>query len=58
VALTIVRDDVAHVFCALIHDRDDGVGFGRLIANEILSAFIEVQSCERSRRRGETVREE
>lgn len=44
VALTIVRDDVAHVFCALIHDRDDGVGFGRLIANEILSAFIEEYS--------------
>ena len=42
-AITIVRDDVARVFCALFHDRDDGVGFGRLVAGEILSAFIEAR---------------
>mmetsp|Transcript_4997 Transcript_4997/g.7635 ORF Transcript_4997/g.7635 Transcript_4997/m.7635 type:complete len:251 (-) Transcript_4997:201-953(-) len=39
VAITLVTNDVAKVFCALFHDRDDGCAFGRLICSEILNAF-------------------
>lgn len=42
VAVTIVINDVAKVFCALFHDRDDGCSFGRLICSEILTAFTQV----------------
>lgn len=42
VAVTIVVNDVAKVFCALFHDRDDGCAFGRLICSEILTAFTQV----------------
>lgn len=41
VAVTIVVNDVAKVFCALFHDRDDGCAFGRLICSEILTAFTQ-----------------
>jgi len=40
-AVTIVRDDVVKLMCALIHDRNDSASFGRLVAGEILSAFVE-----------------
>ena len=42
VAVTLVINDVAKVFCALFHDRDDGCAFGRLICSEILTAFTQV----------------
>lgn len=42
VAVTIVMNDVAKVFCALFHDREDGCAFGRLICSEILTAFTQV----------------
>eukprot|EP01038_Epipyxis_sp_PR26KG_P016142 gene16142-21939_t len=40
-SITIVSDSVANIFCALIHDREDGVVFGRLICSEILNAFTQ-----------------
>lgn len=43
-AITMVRDDVAMVSCALVHDRNDTASFGRLIACEILLAFVEEYS--------------
>ncbi|KAJ1459771.1 hypothetical protein M885DRAFT_511008 [Pelagophyceae sp. CCMP2097] len=49
VAVTIVRDDVAKLLCALVHDRTDSAAFGRLIATEILTAFVEEFSVERLR---------
>lgn len=48
-AVTIVRDDAVKLMCALVHDRNDSVSFGRLIASEILSAFIEEYSVDRLR---------
>ncbi len=42
VGVTIVVHEVAKVFCALLHDREDGPAFGRLVANEIISSFVEV----------------
>lgn len=48
-AVTIVRDDVVKLMCALVHDRNDSASFGRLIASEILSAFIEEYSVDRLR---------
>ncbi|KAJ8611936.1 hypothetical protein CTAYLR_004364 [Chrysophaeum taylorii] len=48
-AVTIVRDDVVKLMCALVHDRNDSAPFGRLIATEILSAFIEEYSVDRLR---------
>lgn len=41
VAIFICVDNVAKVFCALFHDREDGVAFGRLICSQILNAFTE-----------------
>lgn len=29
------------VFCALFHDRQDGAKFGKILATEILAAFVE-----------------
>lgn len=43
-AITMVRDEVARVSCALVHDRNDTASFGRLIACEILLAFVEEYS--------------
>ena len=40
-AVTLVWDDVARVACALVHDRTDTALFGRLLASEILLAFVE-----------------
>ena len=40
-AVTMVRDDGAKVSCALVHDRTDTASFGRLVASEILLAFVE-----------------
>lgn len=48
-AVTIVRDDMVKLMCALVHDRNDSATFGRLIASEILSAFIEEYSVDRLR---------
>jgi hypothetical protein len=31
----------ARLYCALVHDRDDGAEFGRLIAQQVLHAFVE-----------------
>ena len=44
VAVTIVTDDVAKIFCALFYDREDGVVFGRLICSEILNSFTQEYS--------------
>lgn len=41
VAVTIVMNDAAKIFCALFHDKDDGRAFGKLISTEILYAFID-----------------
>eukprot|EP00622_Pseudochattonella_farcimen_P005465 FR741088.1.p1 GENE.FR741088.1~~FR741088.1.p1 ORF type:complete len:254 (+),score=12.48 FR741088.1:107-868(+) len=46
VAVTIVRDEVAKVCCALFHDRSDGAAFGKLVAYQILYAFLEEYSGE------------
>ena len=43
-AVTMVRDDGAKVSCALVHDRQDTASFGRLVASEILLAFVEEYS--------------
>ena len=49
VGVTIVRDDVARLVCALVHDRADSAAFGRLVASAILAAFVEEFSAERLR---------
>lgn len=41
VSVTLVGNESAKVFCALFHDRQDGATFGRLIASEMLNAFLE-----------------
>ena len=41
VAVSIVLNESANVFCALFHDRADGPSFGRLICSEVLSCFVE-----------------
>jgi len=48
-AVTMVRDDVAKVSCALVHDRTDTASFGRLIAEELLLAFVEEYSGDGAR---------
>ncbi|CAM9853329.1 unnamed protein product [Phaeothamnion confervicola] len=40
-AVTIAGSEATKVFCALLHDREDGAAFGRLIATEVLNAFVE-----------------
>ena len=49
VAVTIVVNNGAKVFCALFHDRDDGRAFGRLICSEILYAFTQEFSSDLSK---------
>lgn len=44
VAVTIMKDEVVKVCCALFHDRSDGPAFGKLIASQILCAFLEEYS--------------
>lgn len=44
VAVTLVRDEVVKVCCVLLHDRSDGPAFGKLIASQILFAFLEEYS--------------
>ena len=44
VAVTIVKDEVVKVCCALFHDRTDGPAFGKLIASQILYSFLEEYS--------------
>ena len=44
VAVTIVRDETVQVCCALFHDRSDGPTFGKLVATQILFAFLEEYS--------------
>ena len=46
VAVTIVSNDLAKVFCALICDREDGYDFGKLIATQALLAFISQYSTD------------
>eukprot|EP00903_Cladosiphon_okamuranus_P008747 g8379.t1 len=41
VAVTLVGNEATNTFCALFHDREDGATFGRLIASEMLNAFLE-----------------
>lgn len=41
-------NDAAKIFCALFHDKDDGRSFGKLIATEILYAFIDEYQVGRS----------
>mmetsp|Transcript_23651 Transcript_23651/g.70922 ORF Transcript_23651/g.70922 Transcript_23651/m.70922 type:complete len:271 (+) Transcript_23651:192-1004(+) len=45
-AVTMVWDDVAKLTCALVHDRTDTALFGRLLASEILLAFVEQYGCD------------
>lgn len=40
VAVTVVSNEAAKVFCAMFHDPSDGATFSSFIANEILEAFI------------------
>lgn len=49
VAVTIVVNTGAKVFCALFHDRDDGRAFGRLICSELLYAFTQEFSSDLSK---------
>ena len=46
VAVTIVKDETAGICCALFHDRSDGPSFGKLVASQILYAFLEEYSGE------------
>ncbi|KAJ1407601.1 hypothetical protein B484DRAFT_337174 [Ochromonadaceae sp. CCMP2298] len=46
VSITIVSNEDAKVVCALFYDRDDGVTFGRLICNTILSSFTQDYSVD------------
>ncbi|GBG31107.1 Hypothetical Protein FCC1311_073282 [Hondaea fermentalgiana] len=39
-AITIVGNEPKTVFCVLFHDCDDGEEFGKLLATEILGAFL------------------
>ena len=41
VAVTIVKDETAGICCALFHDRSDGPAFGKLVASQILYAFLD-----------------
>ncbi|RHY23710.1 hypothetical protein DYB32_009083 [Aphanomyces invadans] len=41
VAVTVVTNDHAKVFCAIFLDVSDGPKFGAFIAKEILSAFVD-----------------
>jgi len=45
-AVTLVHDEGVKLLCALVHDRNDSAAFGRLIASEILTAFIDEYSTE------------
>ena len=45
-AVTIVSNDLAKVFCALIYDREDGADFGKLIATHTLLSFIDEYSTD------------
>ncbi|CAM9765674.1 unnamed protein product [Ectocarpus sp. 6 AP-2014] len=44
VGVTLVGNEATNTFCALFHDREDGATFGRLIASEILNAFLEAHA--------------
>ena len=44
VASTIVASDACNVYCALFHDTADGPAFGRLLAVQILNAFVNMYS--------------
>lgn len=41
VGVTLVGSEATTVYVALFHDREDGATFGRLIASEMLNAFVE-----------------
>ncbi len=41
VAVSIVTNERAKVFCAMFFDISDGPAFGALIAREILTAFVD-----------------
>eukprot|EP00752_Nemacystus_decipiens_P006490 g5843.t1 len=49
VAVTLVGNEATNTFCALFHDREDGATFGRLIASEMLNAFLEEHAKDISR---------
>ena len=49
VSVSLVRDDTSRLFCALFHDRADGSAFGRLVASQILAAFVD-EVCRRAAR--------
>jgi len=44
VAVTVVTDDNAKVFCAMFFDNADGPKFGEFIAKQILAAFVQEYS--------------
>ena len=43
-AVTILKDETVQVCCALFHDRSDGPALGKLVARQILFAFLEEYS--------------
>mmetsp|Transcript_26797 Transcript_26797/g.82260 ORF Transcript_26797/g.82260 Transcript_26797/m.82260 type:complete len:362 (+) Transcript_26797:1659-2744(+) len=46
-AVTLVHDEAVRLLCALVHDRNDSAPFGRLIASEILAAFVDEFNADR-----------
>lgn len=46
IAVSMVANEDAKIFCALFYDREDGFAFGRLICSEILNAFTQEYSSE------------
>jgi len=44
VAISIVDDTKAKLICTLVHDIEDGADFGKIIATQILRAFLEMFS--------------
>jgi hypothetical protein len=46
VAVTMVKDETVQVCCALFHDCSDGPAFGKLVATQILFAFLEEYSVD------------
>ena len=48
-AVTLVHDEGVKLLCALVHDRNDSASFGRLIASEILTAFVDDYTAEKLR---------
>jgi len=41
-AITMVSDEKTNLRCIIFHDKEEGLDFGRLIANQILRSFIEL----------------